>query len=76
MKQLALRLWSFGLAAIVLLGGYKLAVAHAKGHSNVAFLWIMMIGGGLVFTGACWTLPRLSHQGKAYLERLKLAYGG
>ena len=62
-------------AAIIGLGGYKLVVAHAKGYHNVGFLWIMMIGGGLVFTGTSWTLPRLSHQGNAYLERLKLAYG-
>ena len=37
---------------------------------------MMGIIGGLVFSVACWTLPRLSHLGKAYLERLKLAYGG
>ena len=76
MKALALRLWSCGLAAMILLGWYKLVVAHAKGHSNVAFLYIMMIAGGLVFSGVCWTLPRLSHMGKAYLERLKVAFGG
>jgi hypothetical protein len=36
----------------------------------------MMVLGGLVFTGVCWSLPRVSRLGKAYLERLKLAYGG
>ena len=46
MKHLAPRLWYFGFAAVILLGGYKLVVAHMKGHSNVAFLCLMMIGGG------------------------------
>ncbi len=76
MKRLALRLWSFGLGTIILLGLYKLGVAIAKGHTNVAFLCVMGIAGGLVFSFACMALPRLSHQGKAYIERLKLAYGG
>ena len=75
-EDLALRLWSFGLGTIILLGLYKLIVAIAKGHTNVAFLCVMGIVGGLVFSVACWILPRLSHLGKAYLERLKLAYGG
>jgi uncharacterized protein (TIGR04222 family) len=76
MKDRVRWLWSFGFMAITLLGGYKLVVAHAKGHSNVAFLWIMMFVGVLAYSVACWALPRLSHRGKAYLERLKLAYGG
>jgi uncharacterized protein (TIGR04222 family) len=76
MKELALRLWSIGLAIIIVLGLYKLGVGIAKGHSNVLFLCVMGPVGGLVFSAACWFLPRLSHLGKAYLERLKLAYDG
>ena len=45
---------------MILLGSYKLVVAHMKGHSNVAFLWILMIGGGIAYTVACWVMPRLS----------------
>ncbi len=76
MKGLALRLWSIGLAIIIVLGLYKLGVGIAKGHTNVLFLCVMGPVGGLVFSAACWFLPRLSHLGKAYLERLKLAYDG
>ncbi len=75
-KSRALPIVALGLAAIFLLGGYKLAVAHAKEHSTLAFLWIMMFGGAFVSSVACWALPRASHQGRAYLERLRLAYEG
>ena len=76
MKELALRLWSIGLGIIIVLGLYKLGVAIAKGHTNVQLLCVTGIVGGLVFSAACWFLPRLSHLGKAYLLRLKLVYSG
>ena len=64
------------LAIIIVLGLYKLGVGIAKGHTNVLFLCVMGPVGGLAFSAACWFLPRLSHLGKAHLERLKLAYSG
>ncbi len=76
LRSLARRLWSFGILILVGLGGYKLAVAHAKGHHNVGLLWFMMIAGGLFYTIACRSLPRLTARGKDYLYRLKLAYSG
>src|SRR5262249_36956274 len=56
MTRLATWLWSFGLAALILLGSYKLVVAHAKGHSNVGFLWVMMIVGAIAYSIACWAM--------------------
>src|SRR5262249_52550499 len=76
MKDLGMKLWAFGMAVLILLGSYKLVVAHMKGHSNVGFLIAMSLVGAIGFSIACFALPRLSYRGKTYLERLKLAYGG
>ena len=73
-KETGARLWLFGSAIIVALGGYKLAVALTKGHNNVAFLCVLGIGGVVCLGAACMRRPRLSHLGKAYLERVKSAY--
>lgn len=61
--------------AIAALGGYKLAAALSTGHSNVEFLIIMGAISSLIVVGMCASAP-LNHRGKAYLERLNLAYGG
>ena len=74
MKETGARLWLLGSTIILGLGGYKLAVALTKGHSNVEFLCMFGIVGVVWLGVACMRLPRLSHLGKAYLERLKSAY--
>jgi uncharacterized protein (TIGR04222 family) len=76
MKAVGVLVWLAGSALILGLGGYKLWVALAKGHTNVAFLCILGLFGWVVLAGVCVTLlPRVSLLGKAYLERLELAYG-
>ncbi len=76
MKELGYKLWWIGSTFILGLGGYKLYVALAKGHYNVAFLCILGIGGVMALAVACMKIPRLSHLGKAYLGQLKIAFGG
>jgi uncharacterized protein (TIGR04222 family) len=76
MRDFGIRLWGIGTVIILGLGGYKLAVALAKGHGNVAFLCILGVVGVILLGVACTVLPRASHLGKAYLQRLKLAYTG
>jgi uncharacterized protein (TIGR04222 family) len=76
MKRLGAWLWFFGTVVIVGLGGYKLTVAVAKGHSNIAFLVIFAAIGLIAQANVCFVLPRASRSGKAYLEQLKLAYDG
>lgn len=76
LKPLVRWLWFSGLAILLLLGVYKLIVAHAKGHANVAFLNILMVGGAVVYSIACLVTHRLSRRGKAYLARLKQVFGG
>jgi uncharacterized protein (TIGR04222 family) len=76
MKGLGVLLWWTGSTVIVGLGGYKLAVALAQGHYNVALLGVLGICGVIQLAMVCLLRPRVSHLGKAYLERLKLAYGG
>jgi hypothetical protein len=78
MKQLGAWLWWIGSALILGLGGCMLAVALAKGPSNVGlFMFIMAIMAvvGLVaLAPACLAFPRTSHGGREYLEQLELAY--
>jgi uncharacterized protein (TIGR04222 family) len=76
MSQLANRLWAIGSVLILGLGLYKLVVALSKGHHNVAFLLIVAIAGMFALAAACKAFPRTTHVGRAYLEQLKLAYGG
>jgi uncharacterized protein (TIGR04222 family) len=76
MKAVGMLLWLIGSALILGLGGYKLWVALVKGHSTVAFLCILGLLGLVVLAVVCLALlPRVSQLGKAYLERLELAYG-
>jgi len=76
MRQLGRRLWVIGAALIIGLGVYKLVVAVAKGHHNVAFLVILGTVGMFALSLACLFLPRTSKMGRAYLEQLQLAYFG
>ena len=75
MTQIGTRLWWIGSALILGLGGYLLAVAVAKGEPIVAVvLCLMAFIGVSVLAYACLNFPRISHRGRAYLERLELAY--
>jgi uncharacterized protein (TIGR04222 family) len=77
MTILGVALWLIGSALILGLGGYKLRVALEKGHRNVDFLCILGIAGVVLLGVACFgVLPRVSQLGKAYLERLELAFSG
>jgi len=72
-RAAAFRVWCLGAAFVVGLGGYKLLVAVEKGRYNVGFLVVMGVVGLVVLGVAC-RVPRLSQKGKAYLERLQLAF--
>ena len=71
-KNFAPMKWSAFLV-ILGLGGYKLFTAIAHGHFNVIFLIIFAIVGSLI-AFAIARLPRITKLGKAYLERLQLAF--
>ena len=60
-------------ACLLVLAGYKILVALAKGRQNVGFLVALGIAGMIAVLIAA-RLPRLSRQGKAYLDRLGLAF--
>lgn len=64
-----------GAAMILVLGGYKLTVALAKGHTNVGFLILMAAVGLMILAVAC-CVPRVSRRGRAHLARLKTAFEG
>ncbi|MCE5243152.1 MAG: TIGR04222 domain-containing membrane protein [Syntrophobacteraceae bacterium] len=66
----ALRVRLYILALIFGLGGYKLAVALSRGHTNVLFLVIMAIIGTILAFKVC-RVPRLSRRGREYLDRFK-----
>lgn len=55
------------------LGAYKILAAAAHGNFNIIFL-IIFIVAGLLIARAVSKLPRVSSLGKAYLERLQLAF--
>ena len=63
------------LSVIVLLGGYKFAVALSTGHTNVAFLVISAIIGVIL---AIWVsgTNRLSRRGRDYLKELQARMRG
>ena len=63
------------LAALVILGlgGYKLAVAIAKGKSNVGFLIFLGFLGTIAAVLVC-QAPRVSRRGKLYLKKLQDRY--
>lgn len=65
-------LWG-GALLIFGLGTYKTLVAFSRGRFNVLFL-IILGAAGLFFLFKICRLPRLSRRGRAYLERLHLAF--
>lgn len=68
------RLVALAGASVVLgLGAYKLIVAVAEGRFNVGFLVFLGIVGAVVLIRVC-RAPRVSSRGRAYLERLRLAF--
>jgi uncharacterized protein (TIGR04222 family) len=58
---------------ILVLGGYKLAIALSRGHTNVGFLILMAVVSQLVLAVAC-RPARLTRRGRQYLHRLQLAF--
>jgi uncharacterized protein (TIGR04222 family) len=64
-----------GVAVVLLLGGYKLAVAWAKGRTNVGFLVVLgIIGTAAVIAGS--DPGRLSRRGRTYVKRLQERFQG
>jgi uncharacterized protein (TIGR04222 family) len=77
MKVLGTWLWWIGLALILGLGGYLMAVALAKGEPiAVVVLCVcpLALFGVLALVPACLSFPRINHRGRAYLEELEAAY--
>lgn len=72
-RQLTWKLWLCGAFLIAALGAYKLYVAVATMHTNVAFLIIMGVIGLVVLAFAC-RLPRQTRRGRNYLQRLQFAF--
>jgi hypothetical protein len=69
------RLRWIGSAPILGLGRYPLAVALAKSEPIVAVILCPMAFIGVIARApACLGFPRISHRGRAYLDRLELAY--
>ena len=69
------RLRWIGSAPILGLGGYLLAVALAKSEPIVAVILCPMAFIGVIARApACLGFPRISHRGRADLDRLELAY--
>jgi uncharacterized protein (TIGR04222 family) len=60
---------------LVLLAGYKLGVAMAKGHHNVLFLIVSTVLT-VIGVAVAATLPRQTWRGSDYLDRLRRAFGG
>ena len=75
MQIVALKVGLAGALVILGLGGYKLWVALATGHSNVGFLLVMGIASLVGLYYVC-RPPRLSSRGRAYLQRLESAFEG
>lgn len=66
--------WRWIAMAIVAgLGAYKISVAVLFGNFNIIFT-ILMLAFGLIVAKAISGAPRLTKLGKAYLERLQLAF--
>jgi hypothetical protein len=75
MKQLGFRLWWSGSASILVLGGYLLAVAMAKGEPLPAVISCpMALIGVIALACACLHFPRVSRRGQAYIEQLEQVY--
>ncbi len=63
-----------GAIVIVGLGGYKLLFALMKGQSKLGLVLLGLFSLGILFS-ICET-PRLSSRGRAYLQKLQLAFEG
>src|SRR6185437_5407753 len=62
-----------GFAAILIVGGYKLAVALSRGHTNVGFLIGMAVISPFILLIAC-RRSRVTPRGQAYLARLRQTF--
>jgi uncharacterized protein (TIGR04222 family) len=67
--------WFTGALMILAFGGFKFAIAIAKGKHNVAFLVIFAIVGLIVLAFTC-AVPRLTRRGTDYIDRLREAFEG
>jgi len=76
-KQEKLRVFLLGAGTLVGLATYKVASAWYKGLSNIAFPVPMTVVAILILTVAVGASDhKISARGKAYLARLRLAFGG
>lgn len=73
--RLALVTGLCGALLILTIGGYKLCIALAKGHTNVGFLILMAVLGLMILAVAC-CVPRTTWRGRAYLRQLTTAFEG
>lgn len=74
--ELKSRSWTacgLGVLVLVLLAGYKLAVAIAKGRHNFGFLIALGILSVIVLLLVC-RPPRVTKRGKSYLDRLQNSF--
>jgi uncharacterized membrane protein YgcG len=71
-SQMSRWMWT-AMSVIAGLGIYKIFAAIVYGEFNIIFT-ILMCAFGLIITKAISGLPRLTKLGKAYLERLQLAF--
>lgn len=72
-KSRASQIACMGALLILGLGGYKLVVALAKGHSNVLFLIMMCFVAVLILQRI--SSPRFTLRGRKYLQNLEAAFG-
>jgi uncharacterized protein (TIGR04222 family) len=69
------RTWQGGALMILAFGGFKMAIALAKGRYNIGFLLAFAVFG-LVLLSFCCLVPRVTRRGKDYLLRLREAFEG
>lgn len=77
-KRAGLPTWLAGAGVLLLLAGYKIAVALAKGRTNVGFLITMFPFALLVLAIVVGVAAsrRRSKRGEGYFLRLRLAFAG
>jgi len=68
-QALRVRAATYACAAILLAGGYKLAIAFSRGRTNVVFLIVFCVIG-LVVTRILCRKQRLSRRGRDYLKQV------
>lgn len=72
--KIRFKLWKWAAFSIILgLGGFKLIAALLTGYFNVLFIVVFAITG-IAITAAMTKLPRITKLGKAYFDRLQLAF--